>query len=587
MSGLGLFLFRKDPALKGLLASVPILTGIGLAIRFAAGEKIGELSAPGWSGFTIFMFAVVWCVTVFHTAGTGFWSRCNRIALALPIPARKLWIVRNLAVTVAVALPVAGLTIALGAGGDRSLFLLGGKVLAVLLLLLAIGQSPFPKLFRVPVSAVYIVFLVFLAFLAMIYLLITPSSIVTILLPAGLALLIFVLTVLAVPRGFLAAPNLPGQSDGAAWWKWLEPPDLAASPAPAIQDAVTAAGTPATAPGLSYRQVLHMTLFRTVVNRFQVWFIGLVMAFVSFAILYKFATEQGNWLPMTYTSIWILAHFQQSPRWIGPLAPLPIRRTLLFRYVVGSLLLPMLAGGIFGLLIVGGEKPVLVNLEQRGGIDLQVPYEFWETGRAGDSPEAVSPWGEKLQLPAHTITKGARQMVFNPYAVGADSSDRFIAWQQARAIQAVYGLNRLPDLNAPQVPAGARSRLHHRTWGLGLFLNSMLLVAGLVLCLQQPRRKAGRFLVAALLPTLGGLLGLVILAMLIGPAFGVTSMEAIDALPLLLLGRLAASIGISGGAYLVLATLVLIAGYGMVGRVFRKVEPDRTPTRTPWHDYRF
>ncbi len=587
MKGPGLFLFLKDPALKGLLASVPILTAIGLAIRFTAGEKTGELSGPGWSGFTVFMFAVIWGVMVFHAAGTGFWSRGNRMAMSLPIPARKLWIVRSLAVAVAVALPVAGITLALGAGANQLIFLLGGKALAVLLLLVAIGQSPFPKLLRVPVNGVYIVFLLFLALLALIYLLLTPSNLATILLPAGLALLIFVLTGRAVPRGFLAAPNLPGQSEGAAWWQWLEPPDREPGPDQAQDASEPAADADPQAAPLSYRQVLHLTLFRTVVNRLQVWFIGLVMVFVSFAIVYEFAAEQGNWLPLTYTAIWILAHFQQSPRWIGPLAPLPIRRILIYRYVVGALFLPILAGGTFGLMVIGGAQPGLVHLEHSHGIDLQVPYEFWETSRAGESPEAVAPWGEKLQLPAHTVAGGDGLTVFNPYAVGQDSSDRFIAWQQARAIQAVYSLEQLPDLDEPRVPPGARSRLHHRTWGLGLLLNSLFLAAGLMLCLQQPRRKTGRFLLAAFLPTMGCLVGLVILAMLVGPAYGVTSMEAIDALPLLLLGRFAATAGISGGAYLVVSALVLIAGYCLVGMAFRKVEPDKTPIRTPWHDYRF
>ena len=226
MSAATRFLLRKDPALKGLAASVPILTGIGLAIRFSAGEQLRQLAEPGWTGFTMFMFMVIWGVTLFHTVGTGFWSRSSRIAMVLPIPARDLWIIRTLAVAAAVLVPLFGMTAALAVGIDPFIFLLVAKVMAVLLLLLALSRSPYPKLFRVPVNAVYVVFLVFLAILALVYLLITPVTPATILIPAALAVLITLQSYLAVPRGFLAAPDRPGRSEGSSWWGWLDPPDL-------------------------------------------------------------------------------------------------------------------------------------------------------------------------------------------------------------------------------------------------------------------------------------------------------------------------------------------------------------------------
>ncbi len=582
MSRTGLFLLRKDPALKGMLASVPIMTLIGLAIRFSGGERLLELSDPGRSGFAVFLFVVVWCVMLFHTVGTGFWSRCSRIAMVLPIPARELWAWRLVAVTAAVVLPVTGMTLALGAGIDPSIFMLGGKVLAVLLLLLAIGQNPFPKLFRIQVSAVYVVFLVFASFLALIYLLLTPATVVTILIPAALALLISIQTFLAVPRGFLLVPDRPGYPDGSPWWKWLDPPDLAEDAGPVEPEAA-----PETAPQLTFRQVLHWTLFRTLVNRLNIWLIGLVMIFISWAILYEFLGGQGAWMPLCYTPLWLMAHFQQSPQWIGSLAHLPIRRRLIFRYVAGSMLLPMLVGVLLSFLVAVGEKPVLVNLDRKDGIDLEVPFEFWEIGEAGNIYEAVAPWGERLQLPAYTIIGGYRQVVVNPFGVGEDSSERFIAWQQARAIQAVYGLSQTPDLDNPQVPPGARSRTHHRTWGLILFLLSIGLVAGLRFSLLQFRRTWARFLVKGMIPILAIPIVLIILAILIGPATGLTSREGIDVVPVLFLSRLAGSLEISGGVYLLASLLVLIAGYFLVGRTFGKVEPDPTPIKSIAHDYRF
>jgi hypothetical protein len=546
--------------------SVPIMILIGLAIRFSAGEELRDLSTSSRPGLAVFICFVLWILFLFHAVSTGFWTRCRRLAVALPIPARTLWIFRSLAVAGAVAIPMTAMMLAIGVGNHVSIFVLGGKILAVLMLLVAIGQSPFPKLDRVPLCASYIVFLVLLAVLAMIYLAVTPTGIPTILIPAGLALLITIQTFTALPRGFSVAPAQPGKSDGAPFWNWIVPPEQEENSAAVV----TSPGY--VAPELSFRQVLRLTLFRTLVNKFHIWLIGIVLVFVSGATLYEFASGQGHWLPILYSPLWLMAHLQQSPRWIGTLAPLPIRSNLIFRYVTASLLLPILAGGLLGLLIVVTSQPVLVNLD---GIELQVPYEFWVLAVEGEAPAAEAPWGERLTLPAHTIAPGSGRTVFNPFGVGQDSSERFVAWQKARAIQAVYGLD-----------PGAWSRLHDSTWGLGLLIVSLLLIAGMIACLQQPKSRTGRFLLKALLPALGISVGLVILAMLIGPTFGWTSREALDAVPVLLLGRLAASIGISGGAYLTASALVWIGGWFLVRRAFGRVEPDRTPTESPWGVYR-
>ncbi|MBD3869572.1 MAG: hypothetical protein IFK94_15740 [Acidobacteria bacterium] len=580
MNSSGLTLFHLDPALRGMLVSVPIMTVIGLAIRFSAGENLRELSTSDWPGIAVFLIVVLFVMFLFHAVSTGFWTRCNRLTAVLPIPARTLWIVRSLAVAAATILPIAAMTLAMGIGNHPSVFVMGGKILAVLMLLVAIGQSPFPKLHRVQVCPTYIVFLVFLSFFAMIYLLVTPTGLMTILIPAGLALLITMQTFTALPRGFSLAPATPGRSDGAGFWNWIVPPD------PGEGTAVVAAAPGYVEPERTFRQVLRLTLFRTLVNKFHIWIIGLVLVFVSGATLYEFASGQGHWLPVLYSPLWLMAHLQQSPRWIGTLAPLPIRSNLVFRYVTGSLLLPILAGALLGLLIIVTSQPVLVNLEQGEPLELEVPYEFWIIAEEGTTLTAIAPWGERLTLPAHTIAPRSGRTAVNPFAIGDGSSERFIAWQQARAIQAVYDLEQIPDPENPQVPAGARSPLHHRTWGLGLVLVSSLLIAGMIACLQQPRTKTGRFLLKALLPALGVSIGLVILAMLVGPVYGWTSREALDAVPVLMLGRLAASLGFSGSTYLVAAGLVMIGGWFLVGRAFAKVEPDGSPTETPWQAYR-
>jgi hypothetical protein len=64
------------------------------------------------------------------------------------------------------------------------------------------------------------------------------------------------------------------------------------------------------------------------------------------------------------------------------------------------------------------------------------PIEFWRPAHAGRTPAIHSPWGETFQPPI-SMFHGYR--VYNPYAVGAENSQRFFDWQFAQATIAAYG----------------------------------------------------------------------------------------------------------------------------------------------------
>jgi hypothetical protein len=78
---------------------------------------------------------------------------------------------------------------------------------------------------------------------------------------------------------------------------------------------------------------------------------------------------------------------------------------------------------------------------------LQIPPDF---SRESDTPPPiVAPWGEAAQsLPTGNL--------YNPYWVSPFNSERFAAWQFARATRAVYGKTLRPEELGPALRAGLR-----------------------------------------------------------------------------------------------------------------------------------
>jgi hypothetical protein len=83
-----------------------------------------------------------------------------------------------------------------------------------------------------------------------------------------------------------------------------------------------------------------------------------------------------------------------------------------------------------------------------GRPNVLVPSRYWRW--ASRTPVTIeSPWGEQTQ-PATFLRMGA--ITYNPYTVAPHNSERFLAWQFARATEAVYGRS------LPLVPAMLTAR---------------------------------------------------------------------------------------------------------------------------------
>jgi hypothetical protein len=68
--------------------------------------------------------------------------------------------------------------------------------------------------------------------------------------------------------------------------------------------------------------------------------------------------------------------------------------------------------------------------------NIGVPAGYWRWARGGNVPAIEAPWGEQHR----PETRGWRAFaIYNPYAVGQENSQRFLAWLFERATEAVYG----------------------------------------------------------------------------------------------------------------------------------------------------
>jgi len=138
-------------------------------------------------------------------------------------------------------------------------------------------------------------------------------------------------------------------------------------------------------------------------------------------------------------------------RW---LFTLPIPRTALLAIVMLPTLLGLSAGYAINIRLPWLPLPYLRgvgvrNARNAGRLlrrddkhpDCKTPnvlpsLEYWIPVQSGKTLLITAPWGETVQPP---IDRVMGLNIYNPYAVGCDSSRRFLEWQFQRAAVAIYG----------------------------------------------------------------------------------------------------------------------------------------------------
>ena len=113
-------------------------------------------------------------------------------------------------------------------------------------------------------------------------------------------------------------------------------------------------------------------------------------------------------------------------RWMEAL---PVARRLFLLFALVPAVLPMIVAAALA-------TPTLeVQVQYRSGTaDVRFPLEFWRHAPGGVAPVVEAPWGETYQLVPERFLG---YPLYNPYAVGPQSSKRFLVWQHDRAQDAV------------------------------------------------------------------------------------------------------------------------------------------------------
>jgi hypothetical protein len=173
-------------------------------------------------------------------------------------------------------------------------------------------------------------------------------------------------------------------------------------------------------------------------------------------------------------------------RWLFAL-PLPPRVVLAAVFL--PLILSIDAGYLISVHVPSFPAPYMRGLSVRSSQiyngdripDCKMPnvlpsWEFWVRPRNGVSPLIHSPWGETFQPP---VIREFGFQVYNPYAVGCGSSDRFFDWQFNRATSAVYERPIPPDKDIRMI-TGYRVVTSLRTQFVNLMAYSVIALLAMI-----------------------------------------------------------------------------------------------------------
>jgi hypothetical protein len=324
-------------------------------------------------------------------------SRATLFEMALPIPARQIFLARTLSLMGLVWLPALSAAAVLSALFPQ---ILKGAVIATLAVLLPLcvrlPERSLPSWLTAALGAG-----VAGAGLAAWYLL--PSWAVLLLFGAA-SLVVFLRTWFALPPSFQAAPL----------------------------QAVRATGHTAL-PGVLPAH------WRPIVRSLPWQSLGM------FPLMAMLAPSGGFFSFVAMMSISMYAQVRNRLRWLSVLAISP--RSLLLITLAASVG-PMVGGIVLGTCLgrwnpmAGGsvDRPPSVGTEAFAyGQDAMMPLEFWRLAPGGKAPPIRAPWGETAQPLTITILG---RVFYNPYS-GYHASPRFVEWQWMQASQDLH-LGRIP-----------------------------------------------------------------------------------------------------------------------------------------------
>jgi hypothetical protein len=462
-----------DPVLRSLpiwLVTVALAASAIEGVRTLRAFKAARAATDDPLNLLLLVLAMWLPLSVFLFVGKTR-QRCRRFDMALPVPARELWLSHMLAVVIAGGI-VAVAAAAVVTLRDSMIGRLPGSppvpepgVLHVLLplagvwlLAVAMLQSPWPKLYRIPVTTIGVLLASVGASVALglIVLLASVSSIWS-LIPLALAILVILHGYRNVPAAFVLVQLEPERGDSRPSSK-AERRD-----APAESWDETHREAPSTGFRAAWsRQLVVLRIFSTgelrglyrlpAGNLIMTLFATPLIALWGFFMAGGVFSDDYLWNSSIILTAYLLLAFIVGPtQRLHLLDPLPISR----RRIFASLVLPILATLTIGV-VVGRSVLVaregshrLVEFQREDShyfppwttkVDtLRIPFEFCAISGDGDVPQIESPWGESHDPWKVALFGSSGAVLYSPFSPRGEASPEFIALQISRAIEAIYG----------------------------------------------------------------------------------------------------------------------------------------------------
>jgi hypothetical protein len=439
-------LVRHDPARSVLLRALLTCLAVGLLLRATPdlGRDIPKLELGSLPGGFAPMYLVLTAMVAVFVLSAAPWTRCSRLALGLPIAARRLWLVRTswmvaiCVASVAVLTAALGLTVGAGGGGftlNQAIAMAAARAVVTVVLVLFLVQLPWPEVQSIPVDAEYVAFIIPTIVLTVAFSTFGLTS------PAGTVFLLAITAALGV-------------------WLAIRMPAALILPSPPPDPYATASETVSVGSGVGpdaapSRLTIHSTLFRALTNNLPAW--AMLLGFVMFSALAtaEFFSGDNAFVAIAFLVVWQLSITNNALQRMVAYDHLPISRALLWAHATVPFAVAIVVGA--GIVLV----QVWLNPARSSPVSFEkccvhVPWEYLELTRDGSAPTVTAPWGESHTPELQPLWKGGSLALYDPFEVAPDSSPEFVELQLERAVQTVYGIRVSPEVREPghQSPGG-------------------------------------------------------------------------------------------------------------------------------------
>jgi len=317
---------------------------------------------------------------------------------------------------------------------------------------------------------------------------------------------------------------------------------------------------------------LHWVLFRGLKTNILAWFLVLIVGSSAAVITLEFFKGTNAFLPLFFLVLYHLPLLQTALENMSPFDPLPISRRLLWAHSAGPIIVSAAVGAMVGISIIA-LNPRSFSQVQYSECCVKVPWDYLELSENGQVPAIESPWGETYTPKASPLWRGQSVAIYDPYEVGPDSSERFVAYQTRRAVEAVHGTGFTLESARGRVPA---DRI--RTAAAALVVLTVLVTTMVAFALLQYGSSVHRKFFKR--TSIGGLILLVVIVVAVSLArlLGYTEVWYVGALFSIGIRSLAQILPLPTTILWILCVTSWAGAYLLLERIFSKIEFPREKT---------